>query len=395
MWRTVDEKHWDPARVGAEWDRARSELRPRMAAARSAAEARAVLVELLGRLGQSHFEIIGAEAVAEVQPVPAPDGSCRVGDLGFETRAVDGRALVTRVEGGSAAAGAGVRPGWILDRVDQIDVASLVARVGRARPRDRAAPSEAVQRLAFGCAGAPASVHLLGRGDRPEALRLVRAEPTGREVQFGNLPAVRVTYKADRIGGDVGRIAFNIFLDAEVMLADFARDMERFAGTRGVVLDLRGNPGGIIGMAMGMGSWFISERAFLGTMKTRDAAIKMILTPRPRPYAGKLAILVDELSTSTSEFLAGGLQDLGRARVFGARTRGAALPSLIERLPTGDIFQYAIASYVSAGGAPLEGRGVVPDVEAPPTRAALLAGGDPALDAALAWIRSPTAVDKE
>ena len=85
--------------------------------------------------------------------------------------------------------------------------------------------------------------------------------------------------------------------------------------------------------------------------------------------------------------MAGGLKDLHRARLFGMPTAGAALPSTIERLPNRDGFQYAIATYVSAGGAALEGAGVTPHVEVIPQRAALLAGRDPALDAAVTWIR--------
>jgi carboxyl-terminal processing protease len=94
---------------------------------------------------------------------------------------------------------------------------------------------------------------------------------------------------------------------------------------------------------------------------------------------------VDGLSASTSEIFAGGLQDLGRARVFGTPTAGAALPSVIEKLPNGDGFQYAIANYTSEGGKVLEGRGVIPDVVVAPTREALLAGHDPVLEAALSW----------
>jgi carboxyl-terminal processing protease len=86
--------------------------------------------------------------------------------------------------------------------------------------------------------------------------------------------------------------------------------------------------------------------------------------------------------------MAEGLKDLGRARIFGTRTAAAALPSLFEKLPNGDGFQYAIANYVSEGGQPLEGLGVTPDVEASVTRQALLAGKDPALDAAVEWIES-------
>jgi carboxyl-terminal processing protease len=59
---------------------------------------------------------------------------------------------------------------------------------------------------------------------------------------------------------------------------------------------------------------------------------------------------------------------------------------VIERLPNGDGFQYAIANYISQGGKPLEGIGVIPDEEIRQTRRQLLDGKDAVLDAAVAWI---------
>ena len=100
-----------------------------------------------------------------------------------------------------------------------------------------------------------------------------------------------------------------------------------------------------------------------------------------------MAILADGLSASAAEFFAGGLQDLERACIVGSRTAGAALPSMVEKLPNGDGFQYVFANYVSAGGEVLEGAGVRPDIEVKPTRAALLDGRDLMLEAAIAWIR--------
>ena len=88
--------------------------------------------------------------------------------------------------------------------------------------------------------------------------------------------------------------------------------------------------------------------------------------PRAEPFRGPLAVLVDGSSASTSEILAGGLKDIHRARIFGTRTAGAALPSVVSRLPNGDGFQYAIANYISQGGEPLEGIGVIPDEEVRP-----------------------------
>ena len=75
-------------------------------------------------------------------------------------------------------------------------------------------------------------------------------------------------------------------------------------------------------------------------MKMRETTLKFVIFPRPETYPGPLAILVDAGSASTSEILAGGLQDLKRARIFGDRTAGAALPSDIIRFPNGDGFQY-------------------------------------------------------
>jgi carboxyl-terminal processing protease len=129
-------------------------------------------------------------------------------------------------------------------------------------------------------------------------------------------------------------------------------------------------------------------------MYMRGLPLKFVVIPRLQIYHGPLAILVDGCSVSTSEILAGGLKDLGRARVFGTRTGAAALPSVFERLPNGDGFQYAIGNYISEGGKPLEGLGVIPDVVVTPTREALLKGRDRVMDAAKAWIQAQKDADK-
>jgi carboxyl-terminal processing protease len=111
-----------------------------------------------------------------------------------------------------------------------------------------------------------------------------------------------------------------------------------------------------------------------------------VVNPRPLVFEGPLAILIDPLSASTSEIFAGGMKDLGRARIFGERSAGLALPSNFQKLPNGDVMQYAFANYVSASGVPLESRGVEPHVDAPPNREALIKGRDNALNAAMEWI---------
>ena len=81
---------------------------------------------------------------------------------------------------------------------------------------------------------------------------------------------------------------------------------------------------------------------------------------RVEPYKGPVAILVDGMTGSASECFSGGLQSLGRARVFGQTSMGQALPALFDRLPNGDVLIHAWGDFVTGTGVRIEGRGVVP-----------------------------------
>jgi carboxyl-terminal processing protease len=131
-------------------------------------------------------------------------------------------------------------------------------------------------------------------------------------------------------------------------------------------------------------------------MKTRDNELRFVVNPRRvsaqgervTPFDGPVAILVDAMSGSASECFAGGMQSLGRVRVFGQPSMGQALPALFARLPNGDVLIHAFGDFVTSDGTRLEGRGVIPDQIVPLDRAQLLAGHDRPLEAALAWFDS-------
>ena len=199
---------------------------------------------------------------------------------------------------------------------------------------------------------------------------------------------VRVNAEWRWLADGVGYIAFSSFIHPEYVMGRFNAAMEEFAGARGIVIDLRGNSGGMIPLAAGMAGWFIGDKtARLGEVRMRGTTLNVVVQPRLRVYTGKLAILVDALSQSCAEAFAAGMQDNGRARLFGQRTAGAVLTSAIEKLPNGDALQYVVADYVSRSGRRLEGAGVIPDVEVPLTRAMLPGGEDIVLEKALAWAR--------
>ena len=139
---------------------------------------------------------------------------------------------------------------------------------------------------------------------------------------------MHVWIKSRKLAGDIEYITFNLFLDPARLMPEFGDAVHSCADCAGIIVDLRGNPGGLGIMAMGMAGWFIEKPdQRLGTMHTRQAPLKFTVNPRPPMYRGPLAILVDGSSASTSEIFAGGMKDLGRARDVrdAHRGRGAAV----------------------------------------------------------------------
>jgi carboxyl-terminal processing protease len=118
-------------------------------------------------------------------------------------------------------------------------------------------------------------------------------------------------------------------------------------------------------MISGIAGHLVDAPLVLGAMHTRVSDLEFRANPRlstadgrrVAPFAGPVAILMDELSASASECFAGGLQSLGRARIFGRRSMGQALPAQTKSLPNGDVLEYAIGDFVTSTGETLEGAG--------------------------------------
>jgi carboxyl-terminal processing protease len=384
VWTTVRDKHWDPKINGVDWKAVHDDLRPKIEAAKTNSEARAVLGEMLDRLHQTHFGIIPVDVYQDLES-GGPETP------GIDVRVLDGRAIVTQVDAGSSAEKKGVRPGWEIVKAGGQEIGPVLKKI-----RDQFAKStlldlrlsRAVLGRLMGASGTSAHVDFLDANDRAVALDLERAAPRGKVVSFGNLPAQHVWAEWRKPRPGVGYVAFNMFMDAELIAKTMQDAVEGCRDCKGFVIDLRGNPGGIGGLAMGVAGWFTDKTGQeLGKMYLRTGTINFAVFPRPTPFLGPVAVLIDGSSASTAEILAGGMKDLHRARLFGTRTAGAALPSVIERLPNGDGFQYAIANYISSGGKPLAGIGAIPDEEVRLTRRGLLEGHDAPLDAAIDWIR--------
>jgi carboxyl-terminal processing protease len=387
VWRTVKDKHFDPTFGGVNWDEVRQRYEPRARTAATDADLYRILQEMLGELRQSHFNLIPPEAVI-------PDEEKETGGaIGIDLRIIDGKAVLSRVGPDSPAYRAGLRPGFLIESVGQGAEAKSIAQF--AKPLAQSKESEALKTIRLqrrilgdinGEPGTNATLTFLDEKEKAHQVTILR-EPMKGELspRLGNFPPQYTEFETKLLETNIAYIRFNIFTTPVIEKAVRAiRDHHEAAG---MIFDLRGNPGGVGGIAMSIAGRLIEKGASLGTMKMRSGEMRFAAFPQANAFGGPVIVLIDSMSASTSEIFAAGLQEMGRAVVIGERSAGACLPSYFQKLPTGGMFQFAIADYKTPKGVLIEGRGVAPDIELKWNRASLLAGHDAQLDRALAELR--------
>lgn len=384
VWQTVNEAYFDPTFGGVDWAAVREKYRAKLPEIADRAQLRGLLQAMLNELRRTHFSILPREAA-----VFAPEERTRIGTAGATFARVEGEVVVARVQPGSSAAQAGLKPGEVVRAVNGYSMAQLTARLREAGLSETRS-SFYLANYVTGWLRRPVGTEVrLEVADLAGAARDVTVtcgpHPGAWSEPLGNFPSQPIERTEERTADGLAYVAFNVFTPSLMKeLRTFLRSLQPGDG---LVIDLRGNGGGVTGMASGLSGWLTTREFSLGGMSLRQGYIGFPVFPQQGAFTGPVAILIDSGSASTSEILAAGLQEAQRARVFGEVSAGAALPSSFKTLPIGDLFQFAIADMKTPKGQVLEGRGVQPDEEVRPTRGGLAAGEDPVLAAAQAWLR--------
>lgn len=380
VWRTVKEKHFDPTLGGLDWDKVRQQYEPRLAGLKTDAELYKLLQQMLGELKQSHFNIVPPEAIIPDNTSESPSGG-----IGVDLRMIGGQPVIVRVESGSPADQAGLQPGFVVKQIGDAKVEQMIAQLGKGELSEKLRLLHSTRRVLREINGEPgSSVKLvyLDSKDQLQSATILRVKLKGElSPRLGNFPPQYTELEWKRLPGNIGYIRFNIFT---IPISELIRKaFSELRDADGIVIDLRGNPGGVAGVATGIASRLSDKSGLLGTMKMRSSEMKFAIFPQQNAYLGPIAILIDGLSASTSEVFSSGMQELGRAIVIGESSAGACLPSIFEKLPTGALFQFAIADFKTPKGILIEGRGVNPDIEVKWNRASLLSGRDAQLETAI------------
>jgi carboxyl-terminal processing protease len=291
------------------------------------------MVDSLGDTGHSGFltpEMVRAEHTIEVG---------HFAGIGAEIQMKKNRPTIVAPMDGSPAQKAGIRPGDIVAKVDAVNTNGLNLR-------------EVVNKI-LGPAGTRVTLTLEDPSTgKKRSVTIKRANITLQSVMWRMLPDLRIAHV---------RIAFFSKGTSEE-LGKALSAIEK-QGAKGVVLDLRNDPGGLLDMAIGVASRFLESGTVL---QEKDAKGKLKAVPI-ETGGGKcslpLVVLINAGTASASEIVAGALQDAKRAVIVGETTFGTGTVLNIVPLSDGSALQLAVLEWLTPNGRTIWHKGITPDVK--------------------------------
>jgi carboxyl-terminal processing protease len=298
--------------------------------------------------------------------------------VGIEVSMEDGQVVVVAPLDGSPAAEAGIRAGDVIATIDNVPVNSttLEDTIGRMRGKEGTTVKVGIVRE-----GGPEPLQFTLKRSRVQ-LHSVTSQLA--EPGFGY---VRISEFSETTGKE---------LDAA--LAEL-RKANR-APLKGLVLDLRNNPGGVLEAAVAVADAFLDSGVIVSAKgRTPESKFEMSATPGDALKGAPIVVLVDGGSASAAEIVAGALKDDHRATLMGRTTFGKG--SVQTVLPLGDdrALKLTTSLYYTPSGASINHKGIVPDIVLPrdanpPTPApapnAPLAERDPEVKRAIQELKVPT-----
>ncbi|HKV42621.1 MAG TPA: S41 family peptidase, partial [Blastocatellia bacterium] len=376
VWKQVNDKYYDPRFHGVDWKAVLERYQPRVEIIGSDSEFYTLVSRMVGELHDAHTRF---NTPLERQDRRRHE---RVSP-GLTLDEVEGKPVVLSVTPGSGAARNGITPGMIVTSIDGLTVSEKMAKL---KPDIAGSSTTRAERLRL--------FHKLLAGDPGTVIHLGLRREDGRRLNAAvtmNIEPDAPMVKSKWVAPGYGYMTLNLW---ETPIHDqFKSSLEQFKNAKGLILDLRGNPGGRVTEVLKVADYLLSNRTSFGHFVTRSGKqIPLYAGGQAKAiYTGPLAIIVNEGSGSGSEMFSGVMQESGRAVVIGRQSCGCLLGISEFKKVKGD-GEIAVSElgYVSPKGKAIEGTGVIPDDVVPLTLADVRGNRDTAIQEAKRALASET-----
>ncbi len=192
------------------------------------------------------------------------------------------------------------------------------------------------------------------------------------------------TIATDTLPGDIAYVKLNTFNENAGKLVRQAMEEALKNNPKGIIFDLRGNPGGLLSQAVEVANVFLDKGEQVLIERFADGKEELYDTKQePVTSEVPLIILVNEASASASEIVAGAVQDAGRGQLVGAKTYGKGSVQLPQTLSDNSILRVTIARWFTPKDRTIDGTGLDPDTVVAVSDEQRAAGVDPQLDKAI------------
>jgi carboxyl-terminal processing protease len=257
--------------------------------------------------------------------------------IGAYVNVQDKKLIIVKPMSGSPAEKAGIKAGDIIQQINGEPVGGMTLDIAISKIR--------------GLRGTKVTLLVLHKDETtPVEITITRAKVEVPSVEF-------------EMRGDIAYVVITQFTEHTATEVTSAVKQLKEADAKGIVLDLRSNPGGLLNVVVEIASNFIKDgivvqvRSNQGVMETQQVKNGMVTTDLP------MVVLVDEYSASGSEVLAGALQDYKRAIIAGNTTYGKGSVNYLYKLSDGSGLYITSARWLTPNGRLIEGQGIEPDIK--------------------------------